>query len=72
MPMDPKYEELERDIVEEYGAGRVWQEMAKSDYYGQHAPDHPHGIPAGLLVNKIIKTLAFVNAEYTQVRRKEG
>ena len=25
--MDPKYEDLELDAVEEGGAGRVWQEM---------------------------------------------
>jgi len=72
MPMDYGQIELEFDAVEERGAGRVPQEMAKSDYYGEHAPTHPKGIPLGLFLKKIFKTENAVGAEFTQVRRKEG
>jgi hypothetical protein len=71
--MDPKYEDLEKDIVEAHGAGRVWQEMAKNPALpGSNVVNpHPNGIHPNLLKYKTEKTLRIIDAEFTQVTRRE-
>ena len=73
MPMDPKYEDLELDIVEEHGSTRVWQEMAKNPALpgSNTANPYPHGIPPKLLEHKKKKTFERINTESTQVLRRE-
>lgn len=73
MPMDPKYPDLELDNVEERGAGRVWQEMAKNPALpgSKTAPTFPHGIPNKVLERKKKITREKVDAEITQVLRRE-
>jgi len=73
MPMDPKYEDLELDIVEARGAGRVWQEMAKNPALpgSKTSPTFPNGIPRKVMERKMKKTKERINAEITQVTRKE-
>ncbi|MFC1625608.1 hypothetical protein ACFL1Q_01030 [Patescibacteria group bacterium] len=73
MPMDPKYEDLELDIVEARGAGRVWQEMAKNPALpgSKTAQTFPNGIPRKVLERKMKKTKERINAEITQVTRRE-
>jgi len=73
MPMDPAYEELEKDIVEKHGGGRAWQEMAKNPALpgsGVLAP-FPKGTPRQLIEHRKKKTKKVVNAEITQVLRKK-
>jgi len=73
MPMDPKYKELELDNVEERGAGRVWQEMAKNPALpgSRTAPTFPHGIPRRVMERKMKKTEERIGAKITQVLRRE-
>lgn len=71
--MDPKYEELEKDIVESYGAGRTWQDMAKNPALpGDNVlPTFPEGIPSAVVRRKKGITLGAVGTENTQVLRRE-
>jgi hypothetical protein len=71
--MDPKYEDLEKDIVEKLGAGRCWQEMAKNPALpgSNTANPHPEGIHPNLMKHKTEKTLRVIDAEFTQVTRRE-
>jgi len=73
MPMDPKYQELELDIVSENGGGRVWQEMAKNPALpGSNTNNpHPEGIHPNLMKHKTEKTRRAIDAEFTQVTRRE-
>ncbi len=76
MPMDPAYEELELDIVEEHGGGRVWQEMAKNPALpGENiVSSHPGGLHPNQIKHKEEKTLRRIGVRRTQVLRrgKEG
>jgi hypothetical protein len=75
MPMDLGNIDLELDIVESHGAGRVPQETAKNPALpGDHiVPAFPGGIPRRVIEAKKAKTKFYVNAEVTQVLRgKEG
>ena len=76
MPMYLDQLELELDAVEERGAGRLPQEMAKNPALsgeGIICP-WPNGIPPRAMARKKAKTLAKVGTEITQVirRSKEG
>lgn len=73
MPMDPKYENLELDAVEERGAGRVWQEMAKNPALpGSNTMSaNPEGQHPNLIAHKRRKTKIRIDAESTQVLRRE-
>lgn len=71
MPMDPAYEALELDIVQEHSGGRVWQEMAKNPALpgeGTLNP-YPQGIPPRVVAHKKARTLERIDAEITQVLR---
>ena len=70
MPMYLAYLNLELDIVEERGAGRVPQEMIKSRH-GQGISPYPKGIHPKLRDHKMRKTGKLVGAEITQVLRRE-
>ena len=76
MPMDPAYKDLQLDAVEERGAGRVWQEMAKNPALpGDNiVPTFPDGIPAAVINRKEEITSKAIEARITQVlhRGKEG
>ncbi len=63
--MDPAYLELELDAVEARGAGRVPQEMAKSDYTGR--TELPRSIHPNHMKQKMRRTLEGVSASITQV-----
>ena len=71
--MDPKYEDLELDAVEEGGAGRVWQEMAKNPALpGSNTMSaHPEGQHPNLIAHKRRKTKIRIDAESTQVFHRE-
>ena len=73
MPMDPKYKELELDNVEAQGAGRVWQEMAKNPALpgSGTVATFPHGIPSQVVERKKEITKKAIDAEITQVLRRE-
>ena len=73
MPMDPKYEDLELDNVEARGAGRVWQEMAKNPALpgSNTVATFPHGIPSQVVERKKKITKEAIDAEITQVLRRE-
>lgn len=71
MPIDPKYLDLETDIIERYG-GSGHPEMAKSPrspnvIYGEKPPSRSNPQIAA----KMEKTLKGAGAEITQVRRTE-
>lgn len=66
MPMNFAYIELELDAVEERGAGRVPQEMAKNPATGGCLPPFPDGIPANLVKHRQDKTERFVGTRRTQ------
>lgn len=70
--MDPAYLELELDAVQERGAGRVAQEMAKNPALpGDNVmPTFPEGIPPQVLAAKRAKTRQAIGAENTQVLRR--
>lgn len=70
MPMYFDQIEQELDNVEARGAGRVPQEMAKSRY-GQGLCPHPEGISSELMEHKMGKTKAAIDAQITQVLRRE-
>ncbi|QQS39567.1 hypothetical protein IPM62_03070 [Candidatus Woesebacteria bacterium] len=71
--MDPKYEELEKDIVEEHGGGRVWQEMAKNPARGEGTVSaFPQGTPKRVIEHRMRKTEEAVGTRRTQVRRTES
>ena len=72
MPMDLANIELELDNVEERGAGRVPQEMAKSSYGSGSLNPNPHGMHPNLIKHKEEKTEYWVEAGRTQVLRKEA
>lgn len=65
------YIELELDAVEERGAGRVPQEMAKSAHGSGSLPTWDQGIPQTARNAKEAKTLQAVGTRSTQVLRKE-
>ena len=72
--MDPKYEDLELDIVEKNYGVRVWQEMAKNPALPGSGtmPAHPEGVHPNLIKHKEQKTLARVGAKRTQVSAAEA
>ncbi len=73
--MDPKYQELEMDILEKYGARepgqQVWQEMAKNPALPGDKVSHPNpeGIHPKHLKAKMEKTKKAIDAEITKVTR---
>lgn len=71
--MDPKYVDLELDIVEKHGGGRHWQEMAKNPATpgGNVLPAFPRGVPRHVIDHRAKKTGEHVGAERTQVLRRE-
>lgn len=75
--MDPKYQELEMEILEKYGARepgqQVWQEMAKNPAIpGDNVLNpNPEGIHPKHAIKKRKKTFDAIRAESTQVKRRE-
>ena len=71
MPIDPKYLDLELDIIEAHGGGRVPQEMVKNPALAGDniAPTFPNGIPPQVVARKKMRTRDVIGAEITQVLR---